>query len=349
MKKIKLSIERILPPLVFKKLADRIFLIALLCIILGSSLFSLNEGFVSAIAALAIYLGSMGIKDRSHLVLRTIYTTFFSLLSILLGALAPMELLFTVPIYTFFLVFLEQEEYHRGIPTFFLPLSVLFLSLEIPMILIPGRGVSVLIGVLVALVAHTFIWPSKTKNEIPKKTNRSSSMSPPSFREIYINFKFNNNFNSLKLMYSLRKSLGLSLIFLIGFFLGRDIAAGGAFLFLILHSSIDDIILPKSVRRLKGTILGGLIYIPLGYFIESKPLIFVLAMLALYIGFLFLQHCYSTAVTFLTLNFLLFSVGHASFEKVITLRLLFVFLGGGVALIMSLLIPLKGERVTQNL
>ncbi|MCS5422829.1 MULTISPECIES: hypothetical protein [Psychrilyobacter] len=93
-----------------------------------------------------------------------------SIISILLGAVNSSYLLIISPLYTFFLVIFERDEYHRGIPMFFLPLTIHLLSLGLPLNLIFQRSTSIFLGVAVALVANLWIWPSKSGEEaLPEK------------------------------------------------------------------------------------------------------------------------------------------------------------------------------------
>lgn len=115
----------------------------------------------------------------------------------------------------------------------------------------------------------------------------------------------------------------------------------GAYLFLVFHSPIDTDIFPKVSKRIGGTILGGLLYLPLRYFAGSKIIVYILSFAALYLVFIFIGQCYVTAVTFITLNLLLSSVGALTLEAVLGQRFIFTILGGGMAVLVSLLIPLE--------
>lgn len=323
MKSFVNSIKKILPTPILKTLADRLFLITLATLILDGWLFGIEEGFICVVTALLCYLCNLEFCNKKGLLSRGVHLFLLSIISILLGAVNSSYIPIISPLYTFFLVIFERDEYHRGVPMFFLPLTIHLLSLGLPLNLIFQRSISISIGVAVALVANLWIWPSKSGEEaLPEK------------REI---------FSSPRIKYSLRKSVGVAFVLMVGRLIGGSVAVWAAYLFLILHGPIDNDIFPKVGKRIGGTILGGLLYLPLGYLIESKTLIYILAVAALYFAFLFIGQCYFTAVTFITLNTLLYSVGTFSFEAVLSQRLLFAVLGGVAALAVSLLIPLKEE------
>lgn len=321
MKKIINYINEILPNPSSKILANRLFIIILITLSIDGWFFGVKEGFICVITAFVCYLCNLEYSSKKIIFSRTIHIYLLSIVSIVLGTINPLYISIIAPLYTFFLVIFEKDDYHKGMPIFFLPLVMYVLSLNLSLDFIFQRNITILIGIIVALIANIWAWPSKeSKNLIPGQK--------------YF-------FSSYKIKYALRKSVGVSFILIVGGYFGEGAAIWGTYLFLILHSPIDTAIFPKVRERIGGTILGGILYIPLGYMIKSKSLIYILAILALYLALIFIGQCYYIAVSFITLNVLLYSVGTFPFEIILTQRLIFAILGGGVAFIVSILIPLK--------
>ena len=325
MKKIINFIEKKMPSPPLKIVADRLFIISIVSLSLGGFFFNEGEGFICLLSSLLFYLSNLKFNTKKRVLSNGIRLFLLSIISVLLGTINPLYIPLVTPVYTFFLVIFERDKQHRKLPMFFLPLGIHLMSVGFPLDFIFQRVGSIFIGIIIALVAKFFIWPSKGDEEI-----RSGK---------------ENFFSSLNIKYTLRKSIGIALVIIIGKFIGvkEGVPLFSAYLFLILHSPIDTEIFPKVSKRIWGTILGGLFYLPLTYFIESKILIYILSFGALYLIFIFMGQCYVTTVTFITLNALLSSVGVVSFETILSQRFLFVILGGGIALAISLLIPLKEE------
>lgn len=122
----------------------------------------------------------------------------------------------------FVLVLIERDNHHQGVPKYILPLSFLLLS----MMMIPDgventammmqRSVSVVLGIAVALIVCTLVWPN---NEVGDKQT----------------LKPKRRINVVDLKYSARKGFGIGLILSLGFFGGSG-AALGAYLLMMLHS-----------------------------------------------------------------------------------------------------------------
>jgi len=323
MKKIIDPIKKTLPPPALKTMADRLFFIALTAFTLGGLSFGIRDAFISVITSLFFYLCSLEGYSKKDLLSRGGRLFLLSVISVLLSTINFSYMLVIAPLYTFFLVVFERDDYHKGIPMFFLPLTVHLLSLGLPFNLIIQRISSASIGIIVALAAQLWIWPSGNKSDLPHK--RSDLFCP------------------LKTRYALRKSIGVLFILMTGRVIGNNLAVWSSYFFLILHSPVDTDILPKVGKRIGGTIMGGLLFLPLEYFIGSPPLIYLLAVVSLYFALLFIGHCYFTAVTFITLNILLYTTQTLPFEAVFKQRFFLAILGGAVALAVSFLLPMKKE------
>lgn len=306
-----------LPHPAVKSMADRLFIITLSGLTFTGYFMGLQEGFICGITALLLYLSNIEIGCSRGLMERKGRFIALFFLSVALAALETPYLPILSFLYTFFLVFIERDDYYRGIPMFLTPLAIHLLSIGIPVEGIPLRILSLFIGVLIAFISQRTLWPVARVATVRVEVDRA------------------------RVRYALRVALGVGIGLVLGNYIGEGLEPWLAYTFIILHLPIDDQILPRVIRRLGGTILGGVLYFIITYGIDSKFAIYVLAAGALYLSFLFIKNCYFTAVTFITLNFLLYSAGRFPFIFLMKQRLVLALLGGGIALIISVLIPMK--------
>jgi len=306
-----------------KIMADRLFIITLCGLTFSGYFLGIEEGFICGITALLLYLSNIEIGCSRGLAERKGKFAILSLISVVLASLnTPYHLIISI-FYTFFLVFIERDDYYRGIPMFLIPLTIHLLSIGITLEGIPSRLLSIFIGVLLAFIAQKTLWPVERRESVKIEIDRG-----------------------IRFRYALRIALGVGTGLVVGRYIGRNLEHWLAYTFIILHLPIDGEILPRVIKRLGGTVLGGFIYFIAAYEIHSRLLIYILAAGALYLAFLFMQSCYFTAVTFITLNFLLYSAGMASFDFLIRQRILLAVLGGGIAMIISILIPMEKPQKT---
>lgn len=308
-----------------KVMADRLFIITLSGLTLSGYLLGIEEGVICGITALILYMSSIEIGCSRGLARRNGGLMVLSVISVSLAALKNPYLPILSLLYAFFLVYIERDDYYRGVPMFLTPLAIHLLSMGVSPEKIPGRLSSIFVGVVIAFISQKVLWPVERREVVRKDTDRA-----------------------IRFRYALRMSLGVGGGLMLGRYMGRNLEVWLAYTFIILHLPIDDEILPKVIKRVGGTVLGGALYFLLAYRIDSKPIIYLLAAGTLYLGFLFMQSCYLTAVTFITLNFLLYSAGMAPFDSIIKERILMAMVGGGMAVAVSILLPMKEpeERCT---
>ncbi len=318
MKSLKNFIRERVPHPAVKKLADRLFIIILSGLTLSGYFLGIEEGFICGITALILYMSNIEVGCTRGLAQRKGGFVILSLISISLAALNTLYLPIFSLLYTFFLVYTERDDYYRGVPMYLTPLALHLLSLGISVEEIPRRVFSIFVGVLIAFISQKVLWPVEKREVIRKEIGRT-----------------------IRFRYALRMALGVGAGLMLGRYMGRNLEVWVAYTFIILHLPIDDEIPPKVIKRIGGTVLGGVLYFLMAYRIDSKVLVYLLAAVTLYLGLLFLQSCYFTAVTFITLNFLLYSEGVAPFDFIIKQRILMVLLGGGMAVAVSILLPMK--------
>ncbi len=305
-----------------KTMADRLFIVTLSGLTFSGYFLGIEEGFICGITALLLYLSNIEIGCIRGLAERKGKFVVLSLISVLLALLNTPYLPVITFIYTFFLVFIERDDYYRGVPMFLTPLTIHLLSIGTTVERMPVRLLSISMGVLIAFIAQKALWPVKRVERVKVEVDRS-----------------------IRFRYALRSALGVGAGLIVGGYIGRNLEVWIAYTFIILHLPIDGEILPKVIKRVGGTVLGGLLYFIVTCEINSKILIYMLAAGALYLAFLFMQSCYFTAVTFITLNFLFYSAGRLPFDFLIKQRILLALFGGGIAVAVSVLLPMKeGEK-----
>ncbi len=119
---------------------------------------------------------------------------------------------------------------------------------------------------------------------------------------------------------------------------------------MMIHSPLTKNLAPKAWERLSGTVLGALVYVPLGLilgYMDSPMLVSVttwsLVIVSLYMILVYLEHNYTVATAFIMLLILAVSVGPFNreiVEAVFMPRLWFTLIGGAAMILLGFLIPL---------
>jgi len=98
----------------------------------------------------------------------------------------------------------------------------------------------------------------------------------------------------------------------------------------------------RNLQRIKGTIIGLLICLPLIYFIHSTWILIAIAWLALYGFFLFNQPNYTISVVFITITaIVLLNIHQGAFPELLGSRAAFTLLGAALAILGWFLLPVK--------
>lgn len=98
----------------------------------------------------------------------------------------------------------------------------------------------------------------------------------------------------------------------------------------------------RNLQRIKGTIIGLMICLPLIYFIDSTWFLLAIAWLALYGFFLFNQPNYTISVVFITITaIVLLNIHQGAFQELLGSRAAFTLLGAALAILGWFLLPVK--------
>lgn len=98
----------------------------------------------------------------------------------------------------------------------------------------------------------------------------------------------------------------------------------------------------RNMQRIKGTVLGLLICLPLIYFIHNTGILLAIAWLALYGFFLFNQPNYTISVVFITITaIVLLNIHQGAFQELLGSRAAFTLLGAALAILGWFLLPVK--------
>ncbi|MCH5687035.1 FUSC family protein [Niabella sp. W65] len=98
----------------------------------------------------------------------------------------------------------------------------------------------------------------------------------------------------------------------------------------------------RNLQRIKGTIIGLLICLPLIYFIHNTWILIAIAWLALYGFFLFNQPNYTISVVFITITaIVLLNIHQGAFQELLGSRAAFTLLGAALAILGWFLLPVK--------
>ncbi|GAM60546.1 hypothetical protein JCM19232_879 [Vibrio ishigakensis] len=312
------------------------FILSIVLLIISAYLYDAGEAFVAVEVGIIHYLFCLKFSSSESAVKGSLIPFLTTLIAVPLSLVAMPWAPLTTAIFTFVLVLFERDSHHQSVPKYILPLTFLLLSMMMvpsnvePIALMTQRAVSVILGIVVAIIAATIVWPN------PESGSEQA-------KQAY-------KLNKVDLKYSVRKALGVGLILCLGL-IGGSGAALGAYLFMMIHSPLTKNLAPKAWERLSGTVLGALIYVPLGLMLGymDSPLVvsvitWSLVIVSLYMILVYLEHNYTVATAFIMLLILAVSVGPFNsevVEAVLMPRLWFTIVGGVSMIILGLLIPLR--------
>ncbi|MCH5719598.1 FUSC family protein [Niabella hibiscisoli] len=101
----------------------------------------------------------------------------------------------------------------------------------------------------------------------------------------------------------------------------------------------------RNLQRIKGTVMGLLICLPLIYFFHNTWILLAIAMLTLYGFFLFNQPNYTISVLFITITaIVLLNIHQGAFSELLGSRAAFTLLGAALAILGWFLVPVKQGR-----
>ncbi|MFM2667479.1 hypothetical protein AAFX24_22230 [Vibrio mediterranei] len=330
---------KFIPPKSYVALGNQMFLLSLVLMIFTVLIYDLGEAFIAVEVGIIHYLFNLRFKSKKSTWLGTIHPLIATLVAVPLSMIPTMYAPFSSAIFVFLLVITENDNHHENVPKYILPLTFLLLSMIMPvdiskMDLITQRSVLVLLGVVVANFASTLVWPNEGSDELLLKKP---------FRITILDFK-----------YSCRKALGIGLVLLLSL-LSSGGAALGAYLFMMIHSPFTSNLAPKAWQRLIGTIIGLLIYLPIGLslcHLESNMLVMVivygLVVLSLYGILIYLQYNYIIASSLIIFLILIITVGKFNsdmVEIIFSQRLWFTIISGGAMIALGFLIPLSKKDI----
>ncbi|MEZ9889212.1 FUSC family protein [Vibrio breoganii] len=334
--------KNIIPPKPYLVLGNRMFLLSAVLLVISAYLYNVDEAFVAVEVGIIHFLYNLKFANKKTVLwggLEPLVTTLIAVpLSLVPMPYAP----FTTAIFVFVLVLIERDNHHQGVPKYILPLSFLLLS----MMMVPQgvestelmiqRSVSVVLGIVVAMLATAFVWPNASQNQTQDKAQD----------------KAKRTINKVDVKYSSRKALGIGLILSLGFIDGSG-AALAAYLFMMIHSPISKQLAPKAWQRFSGTVLGAAIYVPLGLlmgYLDSELMVtaikWSLVIVSLYMILVYLEHNYTVATAFIMLLILAYAVGPFNLqitELVFMPRFWNTLIGGGVMVLLGFLVPLRDK------
>lgn len=106
----------------------------------------------------------------------------------------------------------------------------------------------------------------------------------------------------------------------------------------------------RNMQRIKGTVGGLLICIPIVYFIHNTGILLLVAVLALYGFFLFNQPNYALSVLFITVTaIVLLKIHQGAFNELMGSRAFFTVLGAALAIAGWFLVPVRQSRQISEL
>lgn len=327
--------KQLLPPKPYVLLGNRMFLLSVVILVLSAFMYDVGEAFVAVEVGIIHYLFNLRFKSTKSTWLGSIYPLIATLIAVPLSMVPTLYAPFTTATFVFFLVLTEGDTHHQSVPKYILPVTFLLLSMIMPVDistaeLMTQRAVSVVLGIYVAVIASTLVWPN-----IGDENNTA---------------KLASKISSIDVKYSMRKALGIGLVLSLGL-VGSTGAALGAYLFMMIHSPFTKNLAPKAYQRLAGTLLGSLIYLPVGLLLGHLDsslaitiIVWTLVIASLYGILVYLEHNYTVATAFIMLLILTVSVGPFNMEMakaVFSQRLLFTVIGGGAMIALGFLIPLN--------
>lgn len=331
----------LLPPKPYVLLGNQMFLLSVVILVISAFIYDIGEAFVAVEVGIIHYLFNLRFKSTKSTWLGSIRPLITTLIAVPLSMVPIIYAPFTSALFVFILVITEGGAHHQTVPTYILPLTFMLLSMIMPVDipveeLMSQRAVSVVLGIFVAIIASTLVWPNKgTEIKTVKSTVQLSA---------------------IDIKYSIRKALGIGLLLSLGL-LGCTGAALGAYLFMMIHSPFTKNLVPKARQRLTGTLLGALVYFPIGlllFHIESSlvvtVIIWIIVITSLYGILVYLEHNYILATSFIMLLILTIAIGPFNSEMVeivLSQRIWFTLIGGGAMIVLGFLIPL-GEKDVES-
>ena len=332
----KSFIHKAIPPKPYLVLGNRMFLLSLILLVVSSYLYDVGEAFIAVEVGIIHFLYNLRFTSTKAVMRASVYPLLMTMAAVPLSVIPMAYAPITSAIFVFILVLIERDSHHQGVPKYILPLTFLLLSMmmpvDIPTVdLITQRSASVILGILIAVVASTLVWPN---------TGDDTDEVKPAKRAI----------SSIDVMYSSRKALGIGLLLCLGLF-GGPTAALGAYLFMMIHSPFSKNLAPKAWQRFSGTLLGALFYLPVGLmlgYVDSAfvvtATVWVLVLISLYMILVYLEHNYTVATAFIMLLILTVSIGPFNIEMLdmlVTQRVGYTLVGGVVMVVLGLLLPLE--------
>ncbi len=332
----KSFINKAIPPKPYMVLGNRMFLLSLVLLVVSSYLYDVGEAFIAVEVGIIHFLYNLRFTSTKAVLRASVYPLLMTMIAVPLSVIPMTYAPITSAVFVFILVLIERDSHHQGVPKYILPLTFLLLSMmmpvDIPTVdLITQRSVSVVLGILIAVVASILVWPNSGDGTDEVK---------PAKRSI----------SSIDVLYSSRKALGIGLLLCLGL-LGGPTAALGAYLFMMIHSPFSKNLAPKAWQRFSGTLLGALCYLPVGFMLGYVDSAFVvtatvwaLVLVSLYMILVYLEHNYTVATAFIMLLILTVSIGPFNIELVdmlVTQRVGYTLVGGIVMVVLGLLLPLE--------
>ncbi|EKM16400.1 putative membrane protein [Vibrio harveyi] len=332
--------QKFIPPKPYLVLGNRMFSLSIVLLIISAYFYDVGEAFVAVEVGIIHYLYNLKFSTTKDTLLGSLHPLVMTLTAVPLSMVPITYAPFTSALFAFLLVITERDKHHQGVPKYILPLTFMLLSMMMP-VDIPAtelmlqRSVSVVLGITVAIIASTLVW---------RNTNtQNGSMSTT------------HKISRVDLKYSSRKALGIGLVLSLGIWGGTG-AVLGAYLFMMIHSPFSKDLAPKAWQRLNGTLLGALVYLPVGLLLGSfnsdmamTITMWVLVIASLYGILVYLEHNYTIATACIMLLILTVSVGPFNpemAELIFSQRVLFTVIGGAAMVVLGVLIPLNEKEIT---
>ncbi|MGD1472274.1 FUSC family protein [Vibrio harveyi] len=332
--------QKFIPPKPYLVLGNRMFLLSIVLLIISAYVYDVGEAFVAVEVGIIHYLYNLKFSTTKDTLLGSLHPLVMTLVAVPLSMVPITYAPFTSALFAFLLVITERDKHHQEVPKYILPLTFMLLSMMMP-VDIPAtelmlqRSVSVVLGITVAIIASTLVWKNaNTQNGSMSTTHKISRVD---------------------LKYSSRKALGIGLVLSLGIWSGTG-AVLGAYLFMMIHSPFSKDLVPKAWQRLNGTLLGALVYLPVGLLLGSfnsdmaiTITMWVLVIASLYGILVYLEHNYTIATACIMLLILTVSVGPFNpemAELIFSQRVLFTVIGGAAMVALGVLIPLNEKEIT---
>lgn len=334
--------KKFIPPKPYLVLGNRMFLLSIVLLIISAYFYDVGEAFVAVEVGIIHYLYNLKFSTTKDTLLGSLHPLVMTLIAVPLSMVPITYAPFTSAVFAFLLVITERDKHHQGVPKYILPLTFMLLSMMMP-VDIPAtelmlqRSVSVVLGITVAIIASTLVWTNAN--------TQNGSMSTT------------HKIGRVDLKYSSRKALGIGLVLSLGIWGGKG-AVLGAYLFMMIHSPFSKDLAPKAWQRLNGTLLGVLVYLPVGLLLGSFSsdmamamtiTMWVLVIASLYGILVYLEHNYTIATACIMLLILTVSVGPFNpemAELIFSQRVLFTVIGGAAMVALGVLIPLNEKEIT---